>query len=93
MPPRPSRKPAPEPPQNLQSLKGTFVLVLMAPVLIALVAGAWWTWQGAEQGLPLLAGGVVMAAFNVFILKYLFARLQAEADKEAQGTRDQEPRP
>lgn len=70
--------------QQASNMKGAFVALLMIPVLVALVAGAWFTTKDVGQGLPLLLGGVVLGVFNVLVLRYLFKRL-ATMDQETQA--------
>lgn len=52
-------------------------VMLMIPPLIAVGVGIYTLATDGSSGIPFLASGVVLTAFNVFVLRMYFQRLAA----------------
>jgi len=64
-----------------KGMKTSLTILLMVPVLtLLLVAMVIAFTSSFSEGLPFLAGSVALGAFNIFILKMVFARLEEEDD-------------
>ena len=81
--PKPSPKSSTE---TNSTLKFSLTVALMIPVLIAIAAGGYAASTDVGAGLPLLAGGLVLLAFNVVVLKVMFSRLEADDESEEDKT-------
>lgn len=71
--------PAPDPNRGL---KLGLTVMLMIPPLIAVGVGVYTLATDGASGVPFLASGLVLTAFNVFILRMYFQRLAAGGDQD-----------
>ena len=58
--------------------KSALVLLLMSPVAVALVVGIYFALDDFAQALPILLCGVILGVLNIFVIRYMLAKLETD---------------